>query len=275
VIYPPFSGILYSLLHQLRQWGLRGHAIEVETSPEDIEALFAIVRRVWSRYAETDPYYSVLAHRRFRGSPAAKVLREFYASGEDDAVFIRQTVERHGGNPDEIGTVLEFGCGLGRASNWLARTFPQVIGVDISPRHLDMASQYMADHGIGNFTPICLTGVDDFGRLPRFDLLYSMIVLQHNPPPLIRIILDTLLDKLNRGGFAIFQIPTSRLLGYSFSVRRHLKRAAAIRRWEMHAFPMQKIQWLADQHCCEVLEAIPSLKKAPGSRSHTFVLYKP
>jgi 2-polyprenyl-3-methyl-5-hydroxy-6-metoxy-1,4-benzoquinol methylase len=266
--------MFFSLLNPLRFWDPSGHPIEVEASSEDIEALFAAVRRVWSRFAETDAYYSVLAHRRFRGSPPPGMLREFYASGEQDVNVVRQLIEKHGGDPRKIGTVLDVGCGLGRVSYSLARAFPKVVGIDVSPGHLDIARQYMADHGVANFIPICLSGVEDLGQLPRFDLLYSKIVLQHNPPPIIRIILDTLLSKLNRGGFAIFQIPTARLLGYSFSVQRHLKRARRDRRWEMHAFPTQKVQWLADKHGCVVLETIPSLRIALGWRSHTFVLSK-
>jgi SAM-dependent methyltransferase len=210
-----------SLLKPLRFWDPSGRQIEVEASSEDIEALFAAVRRVWSRYAEADAYYSVLAHRRFRGSPPAEVLEEFYASGEQDVNVVRQLIEKHNGDLRKIGTVLDVGCGLGRASYWLARAFPKVVGIDVSPGHLDIARQYMADHGVANFMPICLSGVEDLGQLPRFDLLYSKIVLQHNPQPIACIILDALLAKLNRGGYAIFQIPTARLLGCSFSVQRY------------------------------------------------------
>lgn len=259
------------LVDRWREWFAR--VIEVDASPDDLAALLAVVRRVWSDYAETDPYYSVLTDPKFHGVPSAEVLRLFYASGEPDALSAARAMERFGGKPGDIGTVLEFGCGVGRVSYWLARNFRHVIGVDISQGHLDMASAYMAQHGATNFTSWCAADLDRLADLPRFDMLYSVIVLQHNPPPVIKLILDTLLAKLNDGGFAIFQVPTSGR-HYSFSVKRHLKHRRRITSMEMHALPLAAIEGLARRHRCAILEAVPSAEVAPPLHSHFFVLRK-
>ena len=51
--------------------------------------------------------------------------------------------------------------------------------------------------------------VDEMVNLERVDLVYSLIVLQHNPPPVIRLIVRAFLKALNPGGVAYFQVPTT------------------------------------------------------------------
>ena len=51
----------------------------------------------------------------------------------------------------------------------------------------------------------------------KVDVSYSIIVLQHNPPPVIAFIVEALIHSLNPGGVAFFQVPTYRR-GYTFSL---------------------------------------------------------
>jgi hypothetical protein len=44
--------------------------------------------------------------------------------------------------------------------------------------------------------------------LPKVDAVVTLIVLQHNPPPVIKLILRSLLDALKQGGVAYFQLLT-------------------------------------------------------------------
>jgi hypothetical protein len=67
------------------------------------------------------------------------------------------------------------------------------------------------------------------------DLLYSRIVLQHNPPPLIAHVLRRVLSATRPGGIAMFQLVTH-IEGYRFAVDAYLAGAAAIDDQELHAF---------------------------------------
>ena len=46
----------------------------------------------------------------------------------------------------------------------------------------------------------------DLDTLPEFDLFFSMIVLQHNPPPLIALMLEKIAARLRPGGVAVFAV---------------------------------------------------------------------
>ena len=50
----------------------------------------------------------------------------------------------------------------------------------------------------------------DIEGLPKADVIYSVIVLQHNPPPIMAIIVRQFMKGLNPGGVAYFQLPTYR-----------------------------------------------------------------
>ena len=66
-----------------------------------------------------------------------------------------------------------------------------------------------------------IRGIDEIRKLERVDLVYSIMVLQHNPPPVIRLIVREFLRALNPGGVAYFQVPTY-MAGYGFDAEAYL-----------------------------------------------------
>ncbi len=94
----------------------------------------------------------------------------------------------------------------------------------------------------------------DLDRLAGFDFLFSVIVLQHNPPPVQKVILDKLFSKMNPGGGCLFEIPTE-LPHYSFRLDEYL--AFPVPVMEMHALPMREVLSLLQRHQIPVLEVRP------------------
>jgi hypothetical protein len=101
-----------------------------------------------------------------------------------------------------------------------------------------------------------------------------VIVLQHNPPPLIAHILRKLLDALRPGGVAFFQLPTySR--GYRFEVAKYLRSKARADSVEMHVLPQAEVFSIVASHSCEMLEVLPdSCVGDPDWISNTFLVRK-
>ena len=66
-------------------------------------------------------------------------------------------------------------------------------------------------------------------QIVGYDVFFSTIVLQHNPPPLIAYILRQVLTQLNAGGVAFFKVQTYGL-GYSLLVFAYDKRDDEARR---------------------------------------------
>ncbi|WBH15170.1 class I SAM-dependent methyltransferase [Sphingomonas radiodurans] len=203
-----------------------------------LDRLAARIKDQWTALGEQDPYWSVLTDDRFRSAQIdAAGLAAFHASGAAAASLIDITVGRSD-RPKPSGTCLELGCGVGRVTRHLAKRFDRVIAVDISPGNLALCRRYMEDEGVANVETVLVQGVHDFASLPTFDFFYSVIVLQHNSPPVQRFILESLLSKLRPAGQFLFQAVADRP-GYAFDVDRYL--ASAPPEMEVHSLPMPAI----------------------------------
>lgn len=227
-------------LFALVQRGLHASraAIETDVRPERLAALFERVRAQWQTLGEQEPYWSVLTSDRFKMSSIDKHRDEFEGSGRHAMQILEHAVERAGVPMPENGACLELGCGVGRVTRFLAGRFKTVIGVDVSKGNLEICKRYMNESGLDNVEIRLLASPSDLAAMPAFDFLYSVIVFQHNPPPVMKYMLDTLLAKLRPGGIAYFQVPTH-TLGYEFSVDRFLASEPAV--LDMHALPMPEV----------------------------------
>ena len=91
------------------------------------------------------------------------------------------------------------------------------------------------------------------GELPEYDFLYSLIVLQHNSPPIQAFLLDVLLANVRSGGAVLFQTATN-IPGYAFHAADYLQSEDAT--MELHALPQSKIMSLLRIHGLEVQEVL-------------------
>jgi SAM-dependent methyltransferase len=212
--------------------------IDYRVSPEVAEQLAQRIRTQWTKLGEADPYWSVLTDDKYRSRAIDDAaIDEFRASGEQNARLIDLTAARTGLTPP-TGTCLELGCGVGRITRFLAQRFERVIAVDISPGNLALCERYLADEGVTNVETRLVRGLDDFADLPEHDFLYSMIVLQHNSPPVQYRILEALLPRLRAGGQCLFQTVAD-LPGYTFDVDAYL--ASEPPEMEVHCLPMAAV----------------------------------
>jgi hypothetical protein len=110
-----------------------------------------------------------------------------------------------------------------------------------------------------------------------WDLWFSRIVLQHNPPPVIAWLLRTAFDHLAPGGVAIFQVPTH-CVGYRFDLRSYLAREGDPA-MEMHVLPQPAVFALAAEAGLRVLEVREDTHLVSSNTStwlsNMFVLRRP
>ena len=203
--------------------------------PRELATILDHIARVWKFLGETAPHWSVITEDRYDSNRISETKDDFFASGQLPARILTKTLERNGLAPSAFRTCLEYGCGLGRITRWLANSFEHVYGYDISAALLAGADEHLARAGVNNATLRRIGRVEDIHDLERVDLVYSIIVLQHNPPPVIRLIVRAFLRALNPGGVAYFQVPTYRE-GYVFSPARYLE-SDATRHDMMELFP--------------------------------------
>ena len=223
--------------------------IDVRCDEARLRQLFARVESTWERLGREDPYWSVVTWEGFSKERFQQNEEAFWQGGKQDVARLMAWLQRNRVMPRPEWTCLEYGCGTGRVTRWLADHFKSVIACDISSAHLSIArSRCDSSSGVQLRRIEKLEEVND---LPRADLLFSIIVLQHNPPPIIAHILAGLLANIRPGGIAYFQVPTF-WRGYRFDVNEYL--AGVGSGMEMHVLPQRHVFDIACKNQCHVLE---------------------
>jgi SAM-dependent methyltransferase len=246
--------------------------IEWQTDPDTEKTLLDYVKTTWTKLGENEPHWSVLSSDEFKSVNITEHYESFYASGATDARLIAAVLERHGIPEGRYGRILEYGCGVGRATTHIAKLFREVVAVDISASHLSLAEKTVIDAGCRNVR-FLLGKTPDFGMEESFDLFFSYIVLQHNPPPVIALVLRRMFKYLLPEGLAIFQVPTY-VPGYRFNVAQYLLEPK-LETIEMHCFPQQVIFQMARDAGCICLEVREDAAMDFPWLSNTFVFKKP
>lgn len=252
----------------------RGVVIERVQSPETLATLLAHVAEEWSMLGEQEPHWSVLTAENFRSTQIAEHRESFLRSGVQEVRHIGSVLHRNGLDWPRQGHCVEYGCGVGRVTLPLANQCGSVLGVDISAGHLRLAREEAISQGLTDKLQwLQIKGLGDLDTLPKADLVYTRIVLQHNPPPVIELILARLLRSLNPGGVAIFQLPTF-IPGYSFRAEDYLQalRAGNQHGMEMHMLPQMRVFELIEEAGCRPCEVFTDEAAGPVYTSHTFVV---
>ena len=242
--------------------------IETICDPESLDILLKRVEDTFGGYGESDPYWSVLTDDRFRSGVISEHLDEFFATGHDSLALLTAALHRNGLSIDDIHSVIEVGCGVGRVTIHLADLFDQVIGLDISRPHLAIARQVSDRMGKINIRYEHMSSLSVIDQLPMCDAIYTVIVLQHNPPPVMRFMLDRLLQRVAPGGVAFFQIPVL-TPGYSYTTKQHLSQHPG--GIEQHVLPQREVFRLLSENRFEILEALPDCWLAPPHLSCSFL----
>lgn len=210
----------------------------------------------WEHLARTDAYWSVITDDQFRQKNLdADARARFFASGEEaiDALF--RTIRTHVDPQFAPRRALDFGCGVGRVLLPLAGRCREVVGVDVSETMLAEAESNCREFGIGN---AALVKSDDALSAVRgpFDLVHSVIVLQHIPPSRGVGIFRRLVDLIGPGGVGALHVtyavpepppappPSSRWRVIGWALLSPLRRSAAAAsepEMQMNAYPIDTL----------------------------------
>ena len=145
----------------------------------------------WEKWAQTQPFFSILTNPIFLIENWEENRDQFWDSGYRD-------VEHLFTPPSEAKNALEFGCGVGRITKAMAERCEQVVGLDVSPTMLKRAEEFA--EGIPNIS--YRLSDDELSALngELFDFIYSYIVFQHIPEDRGAAIFDNLISHCAPGG---------------------------------------------------------------------------
>jgi SAM-dependent methyltransferase len=199
--------------------------------------LTEIVADQWSHLGDTNPFWSVLSADEFSGNIDAFQIEKFFRTGEFEVDKLLKAFEYHEIDLPQRLFILELGSGLGRVTKALARYSEYILGLDVSKPHIEIAKKYLSDH-----TNITFELMDQQTMKTQstklFNLFFSIISLQHNPPAIQRRLLENAVKTLqNKGSFVYFQT-CCYIENYSYDESLHI---SLERDFETHALPISVI----------------------------------
>lgn len=159
--------------------------------------------RHWEILARRDPLRAALTDRE-------RSVEEFFRSGEEELRSVLNQAEALGITIDR-SRALDFGCGVGRLTQAMARDFARCDGVDIAASMIASARRY---NQYGDTCHYHLNRSADLRLFQdrSFTLIYSVLVLQHMEPVRAKEYLREFLRLLVPGGLLVFQLPSHRTL---------------------------------------------------------------
>jgi SAM-dependent methyltransferase len=163
------------------------------------------LQSVWEEQARADPLWAVLSEPNLAGRRWD--LDRFLATGRQSVTSSLARFGELGGSLPHRDLAVDFGCGVGRLSQALAAEFDRVIGVDVSPTMVAVATRV---NQYGDRVQYLLNEGTDLAGIPdrSASLAFTHITLQHMPPTLARRYLVELLRIVRPGGGLIFQVPS-------------------------------------------------------------------
>jgi SAM-dependent methyltransferase len=167
------------------------------------------LRDTWNELARKDGMWAVLT-----GPLAGRRdwdVEAFFRTGVEEVEAVLARSEALGATP-RLATALDFGCGVGRLSQALARHFTKVHGVDIAAAMLEQARQ---QNRAGDRCQFHLNESDSLALFSdaTFDFVYSSITLQHMEPRYSGRFLSEFFRVTRPGGVVVFQIPSDPVPG--------------------------------------------------------------
>lgn len=254
-----------------------GRSVQVAMTQEEHRALFDRIQTQWTGYGDSEPFASVLSDEQFLKENIQQNMYILEASGQEVVRRLQAVAERNQVTLVK-GKCLELGCGVGRITKPLSQVFDHVVAADISPGNLEVCKKHVHDGGARNVEALLLQSPEHIAAVHGIDAFVSVIVLQHNPPPVQYFLLDSILGHINPGGVAFFQTATFNP-GYAYQIGHHLSLdTQAFESWSLHCLPMKHILQLFRKHGLEVLEVIEDGQTGGlhnRFHSHSFFAVKP
>ena len=162
------------------------------------------LQRNWDALGRADPLWAIKFDPVKKGNRWE--LDEFFRTGEREVAELEAWLDGLGVTLNR-GRALDFGCGVGRLTQALAARFEQVDGVDIAPSMIALADRLDRTGGRCRYHLNAAADLAIFGD-GSFDLVCSLLVLQHVQADYARAYLREFLRVLRPGGVLLVGVPS-------------------------------------------------------------------
>jgi SAM-dependent methyltransferase len=162
------------------------------------------LKNAWEGLAERDALNAILTDD--SKTDGKWDVADFMATGDAEIETVMNHLAAIGRTPNRNGAALDFGCGVGRLTQALARRFASCVGVDISQQMIQKADAL-------NRYAHCRYVASSAAPLPfpdaSFSFIYSNIVLQHVPRRFSKEYLREFVRLLAPDGILVFGVQDS------------------------------------------------------------------
>jgi 2-polyprenyl-3-methyl-5-hydroxy-6-metoxy-1,4-benzoquinol methylase len=162
-----------------------------------------VIQAGWDHAAVEDAMFNIVTMTEKANGGWTPV--DFFAHGRAEIDAAKARLETLGLG-ERHRWALDFGCGIGRLTQALASHYVHVDGVDISPEMINLARLYNPYEDVVTYHANDKPDLALFDT-GTFDLVYSMIVLQHMPQELQHGYVCEFFRVLAPGGVTVFEIP--------------------------------------------------------------------
>jgi SAM-dependent methyltransferase len=183
---------------------------------------FADLQSTWEELAKQDPLWAILSVPAKKGGKWD--LEEFFYEGRAEATRVLQKVTSL--HSLRFEAALDFGCGVGRVTQYLADQFQKVIGVDISAKMIELAGQFNQSRQNVEYRHNPHGDLAMFSDR-SFDFVYSNLVLQHMKPVYALRYINEFFRITRPDGIVVFQIPSHLTPEYVARISAQVPLAAA------------------------------------------------
>jgi SAM-dependent methyltransferase len=137
--------------------------------------------------------------------------------------------------------VLDFGCGSGRISSWIAPRVKRVIGLEITREMIDLAEAYRKAENVEFFL---YDGVHFPVFSSQFDLIFSVGVLQTMKGEILKSTVSQLAGYLKNGGrfYLIEHVSNNPERGWP-SAKEYLQAFEESKLKCLHHYPIRNGRW--------------------------------
>lgn len=163
-------------------------------------------RTAWEDWGRVDPLWAVLTSGERYGRWD---LDRFFRTGLEAAGWALEHAETFG-RPENHGTALDFGCGVGRLTRAIAPRFECTYGLDIASSMIEQARRFDMQRGPSGAKFVVHDRPDlSHHASGSVDFVLSLLVLQHLPSTAaIAGYLGEFVRVLSTGGIAVVHLPS-------------------------------------------------------------------
>ena len=195
------------------------------------------VKRSWEALSKFDPLWAIASRPGKEGNRWE--IGEFMQTGITlvDAFML---MPAKFGCTVGTGSMLDFGCGVGRTTVAFAKYFQRCEGVDIAEGMVSGAQKLntrpdRVHYSVGELDRITFSD-------STFDLVYSRIVLQHMPVELQARFIAEFIRVIKPGGLAAFQTPSENMVDSGTVFKSPIETPDGVVTIDMNVFPRVSVE---------------------------------